>query len=153
MKSALLGTLSIIIGASTFPGCSTPTEPSTPSTRYYLVASEGSFGTTDGSATILELQQVLDGVEATPSVFPAPVAQVRVAARLDPAVHGHHTLSIRVTSQGQSPATYRATGVVVKLVESCVSLHNPCPVVASLTLPEATATLRQGGVMTMGFDI
>jgi hypothetical protein len=148
-RHSTISLLFLVAGA--LPGCHSPTEPST---SYTLVAYGGSFGTADGSATLLECHQFLDATEGTdPSVFATPTAQIQAGVQALGVPRGHHALVFRVTAQTQSPTTYRAMGITVDLREFCVSLHNPCPLVARVTLPDQIASLRTGEAMTIGFDI
>jgi hypothetical protein len=140
----------LLVGAL---GCErSPTEPSS---IYFLAAPSGTFENVDGKATILELRGAVDGVpSAAPLTYATAVASapIRFNTLQNVGRHGHHTLELRIASQTESPSTYRTSNLTVELVEFCLSLHNACPVVATVSVPDQTASLSSGSAMTVSLD-
>jgi hypothetical protein len=134
--------------------CKDSTSPTEPATGYFISLQDGVFSTLDGTATLLGFQVVLDGVDLSlNSTVPAAVSQlpIRVSPLNSAGRHGWHTLVLRVAAQTQSPTSYRASPTTVLLLENCISLHNPCPTVATLQLPEQSMSLATGAGMTYTF--
>jgi hypothetical protein len=152
-QRSLASSLLASIALAGFTACNSPTEPSS---GYDVLATTGTFGSADGGATILELQQLIDGEESvvgSSSSTNPPVAAVNVnVSRWGVGRHGHHTLTFRVKAQAASPVSYRASGIVVYLTTSCFSLHNGCPLVTKVQLPDRTQSVATGGSMTLEFD-
>ncbi len=134
--------------------CTDADSPTEPARGYFISLQDGVFSTVDGTATLQGFQVMLDGVDLSldPTV-PAPVSQlpIRISPLNSAGRHGSHTLVLRVTAQTQSPTTYRASATTALLLENCISLHNPCPTVATLQLPEQSTSLATGAGMTYSF--
>lgn len=140
---------------SGFSGCpsNTPTESSS---VYYMYVS-GTFSSADGPATIREFHVLLDGTDLSdPSRFDPPVAQTRISSSSRDkgwcGRTGAHSLALRLAAQTQSPTTYQTSKITVELVQSCFSLHNGCPTVASVELSPLAQSLSTGGQMTWNFS-
>jgi hypothetical protein len=144
--------IALLALATANAGCLNKGSSTEPNGMYVLAT--GTFATTDGSASILECHQSLDDQQGfrAPTYSPA-AAQVDVFIENLTAGRGHHTLTFRVSAQTQSPTTYRASGLVVELVEACFSFDGGCPVLVRRAVPDATATLRTGESMTIPFDL
>ncbi len=155
MKRARRACLTGILGSFliAFLACNSPTEPSS---GHWLGVATGSFGTVDGSATILECHQLIDGkniyTDDVFSRFPTPVSRVDVTIDVLGKKSGHHTLVFRVDRQTQSPTTYKTTGIEVRLYDR-PTLFGVYTVLARVNLPDQTITLRTGEELSIGFDI
>ncbi len=145
-------TLLVAAAALAFPGCSSPTEPDTS----YVLAVAGSppatFATANGKPSLLELHVVLDGEDVSTGnfKFATPVASVRFTGAKFGARRGHHVLSLRVTTDSASPVPCAATGVRMLLqTPEGFSFKT----IASVDLPDRSASLGSGDALVYEFDI
>jgi hypothetical protein len=130
--------------------CSAGNEPSQ---SYYITLWNGNVTTLDSSATVTAFAHMIDGVIMVQQDFDSiHIAQVGVYARYNGASPGHHEYQFKIIKQTHSPTSYHASGIHASL--SYYISQSPGYVVASeAVLPDKTASLATGEILTIPFDL
>lgn len=148
--AALVVLMAAVLVVMTVAGChgGGPTD-----TFITTLGVEGSFGSLDGTATILNCRQFLDGTAGYgPTSFSPASSRFRFSIDKFNSDHGRHSLVITVVSQTHSPTAYRTTGLTATL---CLkeALGGCAHTFSRIELPDQTATLENGGSIRIDFDI
>jgi hypothetical protein len=141
----LIWTGSLLLVGLVGCGKSSPTEPAAGNTLFFTVT----ISNTAGKDTLQTLGVSLDGLVVTGSQnnrnysidnFGHP--QVQLA--------GHHTLTLTIASQSESPSRYAAS---VDVALGSPRFPTGVNIFKEVMLPQQTATLATGESITWAFDI
>lgn len=121
-------------------GKSSPTEPAAGNTLFFKVT----ISNTAGKDTLQTLVVSLDGFEVTGSQTTHNYSTERQP------LSGHHTLTLTIASQSESPSRYAAS---VDVALGSPRFPTGVNIFKEVMLPQQTATLATGESITWAFDI